>query len=322
MTVLTRYCTCTFLLLFLYRSEAASSPLFWGFWAHKFINRMAVYRLPPPMAPLFKQNIDIISENAVNPDRRRYSVVGEAEKHYIDLDAYGDSSAFLPRDWSSAVRKFGEDSLRKHGIAPWHLQQHVRRLTEAFRRKNRPLIIKLATDMGHYIADIHVPLHTTRNYNGQLTGQEGIHAFWESRLPELYAENYDLWVGAVRYIDNPAETIWETVFRTHAACDSVLQLEKRISDGIPKDRLYSHEIRNNVLVKLQSGEFAGKYHRELDGQVERQMKAAIRLTGDLWYTCWVDAGQPELDTSETPYEDDPPEATAGPLPRVRPEPDQ
>ncbi len=320
MTVLTR--SCTFLLLFLYQPEVSSSPLIWGFWAHKFINRMAVYRLPPAMAPLFKKNIDIIAENAVNPDRRRYSVVGEAEKHYIDLDAYGDSLAFLPRDWNSAVRKFGEDSLRKHGIAPWHLQQHVYRLTEAFRNRNKALIIKLATDMGHYIADIHVPLHTTRNYNGQLTGQEGIHAFWESRLPELYAEHYDLWTGAVRYIDNPSETIWETVFRTHASCDSVLRLERKTSGAIPKDRLYSHELRNNVMVRLQSAEFAGKYHDDLAGQVERQMKAAIRLTGDLWYTCWVDAGQPELEMSETPYEDDSKEATARPLPQVRPEPDQ
>ncbi len=271
------------------------------------------------MAPLFKRNIDIISENAVNPDRRRYSVVGEAEKHFIDLDAYGDSLAFLPRDWNSAVSKFGEDSLRKHGIAPWHLQQHMRRLTEAFRRKNRALIIRLATDMGHYVADIHVPLHTTRNYNGQLTGQEGIHAFWESRLPELYSESYELWIGSVRYIDNPSETIWETVFRTHAACDSVLLIEKKISGEIPADRLYSHEMRNNALVKLQSREFAEKYHRELDGQVERQMKAAIGLTGDLWYTCWVDAGQPGLEIGETPYEEDPPGRAAGPLPHVRPE---
>lgn len=320
MTVLTR--CCIFLWLFLYHSEVLPSPVFWGFGAHKFINRMAVYRLPPEMAPLFKKNIDIISENAVNPDRRRYSVVGEAEKHYIDLDAYGDSAAFLPRDWNNAVRKFGEDSLRKHGIAPWHLQQHVRRLTEAFRRRNPALIVKLATDMGHYIADIHVPLHTTRNYNGQFTGQEGIHAFWESRLPELYAESYDLWIGTVRYIENPAEVIWETVFRTHAGCDSVLRLERKISEGIPKDRLYSHEVRNNALVRLQSREFAEKYHRELDGQVERQMKAAIRLAGDLWYTCWVDAGQPELGTGETLYEDDSPDTTVRPLPQVRPEPDQ
>lgn len=58
----------------------------WGFWAHKRINRMAVYRLPAEMQFFYKKHIDYLSENATNPDKRRYSVVGEAERHFIDLD--------------------------------------------------------------------------------------------------------------------------------------------------------------------------------------------------------------------------------------------
>ena len=33
----------------------------------------------------------------------------------------------------------------------------------------------------------------------------------------------------------------------------------------------------------------------LNNQVERQMRRSIKMTGDFWYTCWVDAGQPNLD---------------------------
>lgn len=314
------YLTATVLLLSLApNSEARTSTTFWGFWSHKFINRAAVYRLPPDMAYFFKHHIDQIAENAINPDRRRYSVVGEAERHYIDLDVYGDSAVHLPRSWHEAVARYGEDSLRKHGIAPWHLQKHIAWLTDAFRQRNHQRILTLATDLGHYIADIHVPLHTTRNYNGQLTRQEGIHAFWESRLPELYAEDYDLWIGPVNYLDNTTDAIWSTVFRTHAACDSVLRLEKKISGGIPADKQYVYETRNNALVRLPSREFAESFHRALSGQVERQMKAAIRLIGDIWYTCWVDAGQPDLGQADTQYADEPP-ADRPVLPGIRPEP--
>src|SRR5258706_64589 len=30
------------------------------------------------------------------------------------------------------------------------------------------------------------------------------------------------------------------------------------------------------------------------GMVERQFRASIKMTGDIWYTAWVDAGQPDL----------------------------
>ena len=29
--------------------------------------------------------------------------------------------------------------------------------------------------VGHYIADLHNPLHTIINYNGQFTGNDGVH---------------------------------------------------------------------------------------------------------------------------------------------------
>jgi hypothetical protein len=32
----------------------------------------------------------------------------------------------------------------------------------------------------------------------------------------------------------------------------------------------------------------------LKNQVERQMRASIKMVGDFWLTCWIDAGQPDL----------------------------
>lgn len=222
-------------------------------------------------------------------------MVGEAERHFIDLDVYGDSAIQkLPKYWGKAVEKFGEDSLRKHGIAPWYIQTATFQLTEAFRLKSALRILRISADLGHYVADSNVPLHTTRNYNGQLTGQEGIHGFWESRLPELYAENYDLWIGEANYLENPTQTIWKAVENAHAACDSVLLFEKELSGKVDPENKYTFTERNSILVKTYSDDFSSKYNVLLDGQVERQMKASIRMVGDLWYTCWVNAGQPDL----------------------------
>ncbi len=267
----------------------------WGFWAHKRINRLAVFRLPYEMQFFYKKNIDYLTENATNPDRRRYAVIGEAERHYIDLDTYGDSALrMLPASWPDAVRKMGEDSLRKHGIVPWYVQTAAYQLTEAFKTKDAKRILRISADLGHYIADAHVPLHTPRNYNGQLTGQEGIHAFWESRLPELFAADYELWIGEAEYVERIQEKIWRTVEASHLASDSVFLFEKQLSASFDPAKKYSYELRNNVLTRSYSREFSTKYHQMLNGQVERRMKASIKMVGDVWYTCWVNAGQPDL----------------------------
>ena len=267
----------------------------WGFWAHKRINRLAVFRLPPEMQVFYKKNIDFITENAVNPDKRRYAVIGEAERHYIDLDVYGDSATqILPKFWNEAVKRFGEDSLRKHGIVPWYIQSAAFQLTNAMMEKDARRILRVSADLGHYIADAHVPLHTTRNYNGQLTNQDGIHGFWESRLPELFAKDYDLWIGQAVYCEQVANLAWQTVAASHAATDSVLLFEKKLSAEFPVNKKYSYELRNNVLTRSYSLEYALKYHQILDHQVERRMKASIKMVADIWFTCWINAGQPDL----------------------------
>ncbi len=267
----------------------------WGFWAHKRINRLAVFRLPPEMIGFYKKHIDFLSENAVNPDKRRYAVVGEAERHFIDLDAYSDSLLKkLPRQWKAAIDLIGEDSLRRHGIVPWHVQTAAHQLTEAFKAKDERRILRISADLGHYIADAHVPLHTTRNYNGQLTQQEGVHGFWESRLPELFAERYDMWLGPAVYVKDISEGIWHTVESSHRAMDSVLLFEKQLTADMKPDKKYSFELRSNILTRMQSREFSERYHHMLAGQVERRMRASVEMVGNVWYTCWINAGQPDL----------------------------
>ena len=148
------------------------------------------------MSVFYKQNIEYLTEAAVNPDRRRYAVADEAPRHYIDLDEYGDSALYkLPRYWSEAVKKFGQDSLQAHGIVPWHIYRVYNQLKDAFFIKDPDNILRISAELGHYTADAHVPLHTTKNYDGQLTDQIGIHGFWESRLPDLYFDEYDFFVG-------------------------------------------------------------------------------------------------------------------------------
>ena len=279
----------------------AHTSFCWGFYAHRKINYLAVFLLPPEMMILYKPNIGFLEEHAVDPDKRRYAIPEEGRRHYIDIDRYGaypyDS---LPHNWNDAAAKFSEDTLNAYGIVPWWLQTMLYRLTNAFKEKNQARILKLSAEIGHYIADSHVPLHVSSNHNGQYTDQKGIHGFWESRIPELLAEKdplttgWDFFIGKAEYIKNPAAFIWTRILESAAAADTVLRFEKELSLSVSPDQRYAFEDRNGKLIRQYSSSYSKAYNDKLQGMVERRMRQSIFAVASFWYTAWVNAGQPDL----------------------------
>jgi hypothetical protein len=268
----------------------------WGFFAHARIHHFAVFLLPPPLLTFYKSHLDFITEHATDPDRRRYLIAEEGPRHYIDLDHYGIYPyAALPRNYREAKASFGEDSLHAHGIVPWQIRWSMLQLTDAFRKKDVKLILKYSADLGHYMADAHVPLHTSSNHNGQYTNQHGIHGFWESRVPELLAEStFDFYIEPAIYFNEPDVFIWKRVLESAAAVDSVLKLERKLSEKTRPDRKFAFEERNGKLVKQYSSAYTMRYHAMLSGMVERRMRQSIHSVASAWMTAWIDAGQPDL----------------------------
>jgi len=292
------YLTCSILLLLLGS---------WGFFGHKTINRLAVFTLPEPLIGFYKQNIEYITEQATAADKRRYSDPNEAPRHYIDLDHFEQVLPIdtVPLNWKEATEKFTEDTLKAYGIVPWHISWKIKELTQAFKDRNKDRVLRLSADLGHYIADAHVPLHTSENYDGQMTNQKGIHGFWESRLPELDYTNYDFFVGTAEYLDSPFFNVWKAVKESFNARDSVLGFERELSLKFPDDKKYTLVAKGATTVKAYSEEYSKAYNLMLNGMVERRMRASIKLVGSIWYTCWVNAGQPSLDgMSDTPLTDE------------------
>jgi hypothetical protein len=378
---------------FLIKNQNQQPVEIWGWFGHKRINRLAVFTLPSDMMPLFKKEIEYITENAVAPDKRRFVSATEGYRHYINLDRW----SFLPRDVvdarilhtdifiitdkndtlllidyqtirkqkrdyilkSKAIKKlflrdsiavadsffrkffiqnlikiqpdenheiegdslktlffkerfqlrgvksaYARDKLTVHGVLPYNLIFLQRQLTDAFIQKKKKKILKIAAEIGHYLADAHVPLHTTSNYDGQMTNQNGIHAFWESRLPELFADNqYDFFVGRAEYFHSPRDFYWDIIYESNKLISNVLKIEKDINGNFPSDKKYCPETVNGVVLQKPCFEYAEAYHDKLNGMVEEQMQKAILAIGSAWYTAWVDAGQPDLSDFKSDDED-------------------
>lgn len=285
----------TFILIilsvFFYFSAESKVP--WGFYAHKKINFLAVFTVPSPLNKFLKKDIDLLQEYAVLPDERRYIMDDEAQRHYIDLDHYNIKEIQF-KSFKEVSINISIDSLNAHGIVVWYIPIAYAKLKNAFQNREKDKIIKYAAELGHYVADAHVPLHTTSNYDGQKTGQSGIHSFWESRIPELLNINLEDWLGPAEYISNVQNSAWEYVLASNYLVNDLLLKEKELSTRYPSNKKYSFEQKGTILIKNYSKDYALEYHKLLKHSIEDRFSEAIKQIGFLWYSAWLEAGQPDL----------------------------
>ncbi|MBC7862230.1 MAG: S1/P1 Nuclease [Bacteroidia bacterium] len=278
-------------------------PLFqsWGTWGHHYINRAAVFALPEEMRAFFYNHIDFITEESIVPDLRKHLIAdkNEGPRHFFDVEDFNKSIDSLPQFPKEAYALYDDKMLGKSGKLPWYIQEMMEKLTKAFKEKRKNEVLFLAGDLGHYLGDAHMPLHTSSNYDGQLTAQKGIHAFWESQLPEKFGKDFNMYVGEAVFIkDVPAET-WNIIKNSHSLADSLLLADKKVREMLGEEKLYkknekSEVTKNKFNQPVQTDEYAALFYKQLNGMVEKQMRKAIKATSSFWYTAWVNAGKPDL----------------------------
>jgi hypothetical protein len=294
-------------LIVLLIAGSVSIAFAWGQWGHKHISRAAVFALPSPMQVFFYNHIDFITEGAVVPDLRRALIddKNESPRHYIDVEDFKIPLDSFPKTTGEAFKKYGKDFLNKTGYVPWYIQTLTEKLTNAFKKRNKSEILFLTADLSHYVADASQPLHTSSNYDGQLTGQKGIHALWESRLPQMFGDAYNFKTAPAKYIEDiPAKTM-EIVAQSHALVDTILAKDKVVRDRFTKDNMYEKDSSGNTVMFYSSPVYSKEYAREfnaaLDGMIEHQLRISIYNVACFWYTAWVNAGKPDLISLDDPH---------------------
>ncbi len=272
----------------------------WGTFGHEHINRSAVFALPLPLQTFFYNHIDFITQESTVPDLRKYTLNDKAEnpRHFIDLENFGSLDS-IPKTMTEIKNKYDEKFLNQNGILFWYVQDLMEKLTKAFKEKKKTEILFLAADLGHYIGDAHMPLHTSANYDGQQTNQKGIHALWESRLPEMFGTSYNYNASEAKYIDNVQKEIWNIILHSHKLKDTLLNVDIELKKKFAEEKIFKVDaggktIKSKYGQPIFSDEYATAFHAALNGMVEKQMRASVQATASLWYTAWVNAGKPDL----------------------------
>ncbi|GAA3944836.1 zinc dependent phospholipase C family protein [Hymenobacter algoricola] len=268
----------------------------WGFFAHRTINQIAIYTLPKAMQGFYYRHMPAIVRLSTAPDERREEDPTEANKHFIDMDHYGDDPfGMMPKTWEKATAKYSADTLRKYGTVPWVIIDVKEKLTEAFRQRDSTAIVRLSAELGHYVADAYVPLHTTINYDGQLTNQQGLHSLWESKLPERHMSEWKLDSEKGEYLKDPQRSVWQVIQESYGFLGATFDMEEKVTRTFTPETKYVFSHKYGKTRRAYSDAFADAYNKEVGAQVAFRLKLAPTMVSSLWLTAWQDAGKPDLD---------------------------
>jgi hypothetical protein len=269
----------------------------WGFEAHKFIVDRMIELLPPELKPLFVARRAFIVERAIDPDLWRNVWEDEAPNHFLDIDheAFGPYPfPGLPRDYADAVQKFGRDFVHQQGLLPWRTSEFFGRLLREFDSLKRTPppgyaadnIVLYAAVLAHYVSDGHVPLHAVVNYNGQLTGQDGVHSRWEGELFERNRSSLKIAPPPLKPVTVPRDAMFDLLLASNRLAENVLAVDRKAAEGREfYDDAYFDAFAKGTLSTL-----------------ERRLNDSISAVASFIVGAWETAGKPAipLEAERTP----------------------
>ena len=264
----------------------------WGFEAHKYITRRAIELLPPELKPLFERNRDEIVIRSTDPDLWRNVGWDEDPNHFIDFGVkeYGEYPfTALPRDLGAAIEKFGAATIRRYGTLPWRaaeLAGNLRRTFESFARAQYGSsdLVLFSGALAHYIEDAHQPFHASVNYDGQLTGNNGIHARFERDLFEKFASRLTVAPSPPPPIAHPRDAVFEALLASYRLVDPILEADTKAVVG----------------KEVYDDDYFEKLFASTRPILERQLSGAISATAGAIVGAWELAGRPALTVAPRP----------------------
>jgi hypothetical protein len=263
----------------------------WGFEPHKYIMARAIELLPAQIRPFFLRYQTTIVEHVVDPDLwRTAGWEQEPPRHFLDMDAYGPYPfPNFPKDRDEAIKRYGLEFVEKNGQVLWRGAEIYQKLVEAFRLQApyaRDNIKFFSSVLTHYISDAHVPFHAVLNYDGQLTGQWGVHSRFETELFERNRAILRVVPKPVGPVGNPRDFIFEALMASFPLAQTVLDADKAAVAG---RELYDDQYFTS---------FFGKTRPIL----ERRLSESITASASMIAAAWIEAGRLPLplDQPRTP----------------------
>jgi hypothetical protein len=262
----------------------------WGTAAHRYIMARAIERLPAELKPFFEHFRDELVVRVVDPDTWRSAGWEEDQNHFLDFGEK-DFGPFpftaLPREYGAAIEKFGTATLKRYGLLPWREAEEFGNLRRAFEgfTNSSPFAssdtVLFAAVASHYIQDAHQPLHATSNYDGQLTGQRGVHSRFETALFERYAAKLSVNPGPVTPVSRPRDVAFDVLLASYQLVDRLLKADREASAG--KD--------------TYDDDYFARFFANVRPILEQRLADSVAATASIIVGAWEQAGRPHVTIS-------------------------
>lgn len=251
-----------------------------------------------------------LMEHATAADSRKHTDSLEAPRHYLDLDdLLRDSIHVRGQPWPlAASRLSGIDSTRSarhYGVLPWELEQAYHRLVRALILSDssdvhRTRALRAAADLGHYLADAHVPLHSSGNYDGQRTNQRGIHALWETHAVEwmILRERRTCPPCSPESLPryDPVWSPWEVLMESHAMLPSVFEAHTTW-DSLNGSGGLAFQRRGRTMHLSPLPESLATWDSLTGFSTWPRYCLTAQRIASAWHEAWQEAGEPVLHSS-------------------------
>ena len=261
----------------------------WGTHAHRVIMGRAIDMLPAAVKSFFDHFRGELVDRAIDPDVWRTAGWDENPNHFLNFGVpeYGPPPfVALPREYGAAIEKFGMTTLKHNGVVPWREAEefgNLRRALESIRQHGSygpGDVIVFAAAASHYIQDAHQPFHATNNWDGQLTGQLGIHERFESAAFDRFESRLTISPPPVKAITNPRDAVFEILLASYELVPPVLEADRAAVQGKAE---YDDDYYEKFFVRVKP-------------ILERRIGESIAATASLIVGAWEAAGKPELPT--------------------------
>ncbi|OFX85815.1 MAG: hypothetical protein A2W99_05400 [Bacteroidetes bacterium GWF2_33_16] len=260
----------------------------WGGTGHYKINYATSLSFNQEMSQFYSWT-NTLASHASDADSRKSWDSSESPKHYIDIDNYSEfiSSGIIPQTLSGAIAAHGSSFVYDNGILPWATITAFDSLKSCFQRKDWNKAVLFASDLGHYVADGHMPLHITRNYNGYDTDNDGIHSRFESTMINSYISQITYSGDNISLINNVNQYIFDYIYANYPYVDSVIAADN-----------YAKSISSDY----SSTEYKTALWNKSKLYSIKLFKDASHALAELIYTAWIAAGSPSMTATriETP----------------------
>ena len=276
MALIARFALAVWIALLILPSDLGA----WGRTGHRLINRNAIELLPKPLNKFYKKHKRTIVDESVAPDDWKRWDKSEGPRHYIDIDLH-EKYPFpsFPMSREKAVERFGKKAVTESGTLPWRIEEFYGLLVKAFRDRNWEDAVQLSAHIGHYIGDLHQPLHNTANHDGQLTGSKGVHQMFEEAMVDAHQKDFIL--------DQSAE-IYEIK-------DILAFAFQATREGYPDvQTILNADLAGRTNGRKRAPVYLRTLYRDSGEVARRRIQAASVALASVWHQAWVNAGRPEL----------------------------